>query len=258
MSDRVIKIFDTTLRDGEQSPGASMNIAEKLEIAQVLADLGFHVARVDGRIAAAERKQIRLFLERRYGQTPEVAKQLSHLLEQAEKKPVGLLQLLDQLKKVLPAENWAEAYRFAESVADSSGGRNAKEKDCLERLGQSLGIQAALPTAAATPAPSVPPSKSLPKTTAECRAALEIPDMATLSVELIRRQYRLLGERFEPAKFLVYGLNFYALAESRAQAIEHAARELLKPYNEPLDLPTAAPPSTDSRHNPDLDEAFGM
>ncbi|MBL8829862.1 MAG: 2-isopropylmalate synthase [Planctomycetaceae bacterium] len=43
MSDRVIKIFDTTLRDGEQSPGASMNIAEKLEIAQVLADLGVDI-----------------------------------------------------------------------------------------------------------------------------------------------------------------------------------------------------------------------
>lgn len=27
-----IYIFDTTLRDGEQSPGASMNVAEKLEI----------------------------------------------------------------------------------------------------------------------------------------------------------------------------------------------------------------------------------
>jgi 2-isopropylmalate synthase len=40
MSDlRTIRIFDTTLRDGEQSPGASMNIPEKLEIAQALADL---------------------------------------------------------------------------------------------------------------------------------------------------------------------------------------------------------------------------
>jgi len=32
----VVKIFDTTLRDGEQSPGASLNTAEKLEIAKAL------------------------------------------------------------------------------------------------------------------------------------------------------------------------------------------------------------------------------
>ena len=36
---RNIRIFDTTLRDGEQSPGASMNLTEKLKIAQALADL---------------------------------------------------------------------------------------------------------------------------------------------------------------------------------------------------------------------------
>jgi len=36
---RLIRIFDTTLRDGEQSPGASMNLAEKLKIASMLADL---------------------------------------------------------------------------------------------------------------------------------------------------------------------------------------------------------------------------
>jgi 2-isopropylmalate synthase len=37
--DRVI-IFDTTLRDGEQSPGISLDVAEKLEIAEQLARLG--------------------------------------------------------------------------------------------------------------------------------------------------------------------------------------------------------------------------
>jgi hypothetical protein len=40
--DRVV-IFDTTLRDGEQSPGCSMNLAEKLEMARALRDLGVDV-----------------------------------------------------------------------------------------------------------------------------------------------------------------------------------------------------------------------
>ncbi len=40
---RQITIFDTTLRDGEQSPGASMNLAEKMELAQALVDLGIDI-----------------------------------------------------------------------------------------------------------------------------------------------------------------------------------------------------------------------
>jgi len=40
---RTIRIFDTTLRDGEQSPGASMNLTEKLEIAHALVDLGVDI-----------------------------------------------------------------------------------------------------------------------------------------------------------------------------------------------------------------------
>ena len=42
MTDRII-IFDTTLRDGEQSPGASMNAAEKLRLASQLEKLGVDV-----------------------------------------------------------------------------------------------------------------------------------------------------------------------------------------------------------------------
>ena len=40
---RKIKIFDTTLRDGEQSPGASLNVEEKLVIARQLERLGVDI-----------------------------------------------------------------------------------------------------------------------------------------------------------------------------------------------------------------------
>src|SRR5437764_2747507 len=38
-----VLIFDTTLRDGEQSPGFSMNAGEKLELAKQLAALGVDI-----------------------------------------------------------------------------------------------------------------------------------------------------------------------------------------------------------------------
>ncbi|HKY86674.1 MAG TPA: 2-isopropylmalate synthase, partial [Pseudorhodoplanes sp.] len=40
--DRVV-IFDTTLRDGEQCPGATMTFDEKLEVAELLDDMGVDI-----------------------------------------------------------------------------------------------------------------------------------------------------------------------------------------------------------------------
>ena len=40
---RKIKIFDTTLRDGEQSPGCSMTVEQKIEIAKMLDEMGVDV-----------------------------------------------------------------------------------------------------------------------------------------------------------------------------------------------------------------------
>jgi 2-isopropylmalate synthase len=43
MTGKRIAVFDTTLRDGEQSPGCSMNLAEKLRMARQLDELGVDV-----------------------------------------------------------------------------------------------------------------------------------------------------------------------------------------------------------------------
>lgn len=49
---RTIKIFDTTLRDGEQSPGCSMNIKEKIEVAKQLEKLNVDVIEAGFAIAS--------------------------------------------------------------------------------------------------------------------------------------------------------------------------------------------------------------
>src|ERR1044071_9417503 len=49
--DRII-IFDTTLRDGEQSPGFSMNINEKIRMAEALTELGVDVLEAGFAIAS--------------------------------------------------------------------------------------------------------------------------------------------------------------------------------------------------------------
>ncbi len=51
---RKIKIFDTTLRDGEQSPGCSMNLSEKLEMARQLDTLGVDIIEAGFAIASPE------------------------------------------------------------------------------------------------------------------------------------------------------------------------------------------------------------
>ena len=49
---RQIKIFDTTLRDGEQSPGCSMNLQDKLTVAESLASLGVDIIEAGFAIAS--------------------------------------------------------------------------------------------------------------------------------------------------------------------------------------------------------------
>ena len=53
-SDRVL-IFDTTLRDGEQCPGATMTLEEKLEVAELLDEMGVDIIEAGFPIASERR-----------------------------------------------------------------------------------------------------------------------------------------------------------------------------------------------------------
>lgn len=51
---KTIKIFDTTLRDGEQSPGCSMNVKEKIELARQLEKLGVDIIEAGFAVSSQE------------------------------------------------------------------------------------------------------------------------------------------------------------------------------------------------------------
>ena len=52
LDDNRVIIFDTTLRDGEQSPGFSMNLTEKIRMAEALTELGVDVMEAGFAIAS--------------------------------------------------------------------------------------------------------------------------------------------------------------------------------------------------------------
>ena len=67
MTNDTITIFDTTLRDGEQSPGCSMNTAEKLEVAKALVELRVDVIEAGFPIASPGDFEAVQLVSRTYG-----------------------------------------------------------------------------------------------------------------------------------------------------------------------------------------------
>jgi uncharacterized tellurite resistance protein B-like protein len=224
-----------------------------------VAGFGLAVAKADGRIAAAERRQVRAFLARRYAPTPDLVDRIDPVLAEVEADLPTLGDAIWDVRRVIPASNWPELYQFAVSVADASGAdRNAREAECLARVAEELNVGPASPPAVPAPTPAISPTSlaDATLTEADCRAALDIDPGVALSVDLVRRQYRLLIERFAAEKFGSHGPEFVRMAAEKRERAQQAARQLLAGYNEPLEAPKAEAPA-DLRHNPDLDAVFG-
>ena len=64
LADKKLRFFDTTLRDGEQTPGVSLTPGQKLEIATALSDIGVDVIEAGSAVASeGEREAIRLIAQ---------------------------------------------------------------------------------------------------------------------------------------------------------------------------------------------------
>ena len=68
MSDKQIRIFDTTLRDGEQAPGCSMTLGEKLRVAKALSELNVDIIEAGFPAASpGDFESVKAIAERNFG-----------------------------------------------------------------------------------------------------------------------------------------------------------------------------------------------
>ena len=110
---------------------------------------------------------------------------------------------------------------------------------------------------AAPPKPPAPPAVASPAVQ-EPRQVLDIAASVELSPELIRRKVALLTDPLDPTRAAALGPEFAKLADQKRAAIRAAGEALVAAFGVPLDPPAAPPPPADPRHNPALDDAFGM
>jgi 2-isopropylmalate synthase len=119
MSDTHIKIFDTTLRDGEQAPGCSMTLSEKLRVAKALSELNVDVIEAGFPAASpGDFESVRTIAERNFG--PVIC---------------GLARCnAADIQKVYEAVRHAEKHRIHVFVATSAIHREHKLKMAKEEI----------------------------------------------------------------------------------------------------------------------------
>ena len=223
---------------------------------KALARFGLMVSKSDGRITQAERMAVREYLEHKFGGDPVLIRHIDVTMEEVGKAIPNEADAVAGVLGAVAEGERLEVYAWVELIADATGKRNTKETELLGRL---RGVLA--PSLASRVSDDAGSSKPDPLqgrlAKIDPRALLDIAADTELTVELIRRRYALLSEKLDPAKAAAMGAEFAKLAVDKRAALTAAAEELLKPFGEPLEKPDA-PVSSEMRHNPDLDDAFGM
>lgn len=119
MSDQHIKIFDTTLRDGEQAPGCSMTLSEKLRVAKALSELKVDIIEAGFPAASpGDFESVKSIAERNFGPV---------ICGLARCNPADI-------EKVYEAVKYADRHRIHVFVATSAIHREHKLKMAKEEI----------------------------------------------------------------------------------------------------------------------------
>lgn len=228
---------------------------------------GVMVALADGRAAQIELRVVRRFLTEIFGQDPELVRRFDPLIESCTvSKPHEATTLGDAMRLASSPEELNRLYRWAVEITDASSGRNDREAGLLARIATAWAIVAesapqsglrnepykskALPE----PVEATPPSEASPH---DPKSELEIPRDAIVTVELVRRRFRMAIDRLDANRLDELGAEFAKLASVKRERLRQAAETLMLPFSASLEEPQAERITTDIRHNPDLDDVFG-
>jgi hypothetical protein len=218
---------------------------------ELTVQLGYAVARADGRLAQAERAAIEEHFERQFARHPAMENRARSLCAHYAKASIDLKDLVSRIKRAFPASALPSLLDFARTIA-RAGSTNARKTACYEELSRGLSFTSSEPKSI----PMATLATSGPAFHTSLRGALEIDPDVSLTAELVRRQYNKLAERYNAAKLAHLGADFEKLAAERHAAARAAAEAFLQELSEPLELPTPPPPAS-LRENRELDELFG-
>lgn len=238
-----------TAADARESAVPAEN--KDLDRLRIYARFAFVIARADGRVTVAEKKEIRSFLYEQFEGDTRLARHIDAIIEQCENPPPVEADVVAELRTLTNHDQQSVLLSAARRIADCSGDRNQKEQIVIDRIATAFGLSGT----AATPSSSV----NVPPATDD-RTVLGIPADAKLSPELVRRRFNILTDQFDPAKAAGLGEEFVAMATAKRDAVKSSAERLMAQLGESLTPPAAPPPPpppSDIRYNPDLDAIFG-
>ena len=244
-------LFQAALKSGAApvlSPHTATNASELKLIA--ITRFAYLMAKCDGRVAKAERLQIRTLLMSLFGHDAAMARAVDPLMETTEKSNPKEASVLAEVKRVTTRTEQKTLLAFVDAMV--TGSPSGKKSQLRTRIAADFG-EAIVETPKSVP---VPPPAPAAKPAVDHRAVLEIETGMALDANLIRRRYAMLTDKMDATKAAAMGPEFAKMAEAKRTAIRAAAEALIAPFGEPLEKLAPEPPK-DLRHNPDLDDVFG-
>ena len=191
-------------------------------------------------------------MRQRFGYDRALLNRVEGFCAHYESAAIDLDHCLRQVMEMFTVPHRTALVEFASQIINISSNGGAAGAMFLNSLAHRLGIPIVTP-----PKPEPPVKVSTIPGREQCLALLEIPLGASLSADLVRRQWNLLSERMALEKAARMGPEFLKMAETKRAAILQAAKTLLNLMGEKLEVKPSVPAAQDLRHNPDLDDVFG-